>query len=183
MTALPAGGCRCRTLPSTFPWSISRGRRASGLIFTVATRHPTRGFLQSSWLKSPGTANRAAYPLRPGQADQDVYLVSDALLSTTGLPGSMPIVHPVLTGRVFHRTELGELPIAGASVVLDFSGGMGWAPSARTMTDASGRYLLCNARDVGFGFYALVSKPGYTNVRVRHRAAAGHLRHRADSGS
>jgi hypothetical protein len=116
--------------------------------------------------EKPGYSQPCRVPITSTDKDQDVYLVSDALLSTTGVPGSLPIVQPVLTGRVFRRTELGELPIAGASVVLDFSGGMGWAPSARTMTDASGRYLLCNAVDVGFGFYALVSKPGYITTYV-----------------
>ena len=98
--------------------------------------------------------------------DQDVYLISNDLLATTGVPASMPIVEPVLTGRVFERMAQGDQPIVGAKVVLDFTGGMGWAPSATTVTDASGRYLLCNVVNVGLGFAALVQKQGYGSAFV-----------------
>jgi hypothetical protein len=104
--------------------------------------------------------------LRPTTADQDLYVVANETLATSGVPASMPIVGPVLTGRVFERTSNGERPVSGATVILDFTGGMGWARSATTITDAAGRYLLCNVEDVGFGFYAFVSKPGYTEAFV-----------------
>ena len=62
----------------------------------------------------------------------------------TGLPVSIPITQPVLTGFVFERTSSGVKPVAGAHVSVDFSGGFGgWEPSATTMTDAAGRFLLC----------------------------------------
>ena len=104
--------------------------------------------------------------LRPTTADQDLYVVANETLATSGVPASMPIVGPVLTGRVFERTANDERPVSGATVILDFTGGMGWAPSATTITDAAGRYLLCNVEDIGLGFYALVSKPGYTEAFV-----------------
>ena len=103
--------------------------------------------------------------------DQDVYLVSNDLLATTGVPASMPLVEPVLTGRVFERTAQGDQPVVGANVILDFTAGMGWAPSATTVTDASGRYVLCNVVNVGFGFAALVEKQGYVRAFVDVKVA------------
>jgi len=95
----------------------------------------------------------------------EVYLVADEVLSTTGTPSAMPITGPVLAGRVFERTAAGELPVSGASITLDFTGGMGWAPSATTVSDATRHYLLCNVVDsTGFGFAVLVKKAGYADV-------------------
>jgi hypothetical protein len=73
----------------------------------------------------------------------------------------------VLDGYVFEQTPHGQQPISGASVILDFTGGMGWAPSARTVSDARGHYVLCNVVDVGFGFYAFVTRPGYREAFVQ----------------
>jgi hypothetical protein len=101
-------------------------------------------------------------PVRTGVADYEVYLVSNDVLSTTGVPSSLPITAPVLTGRVFERTPAGEQPIAGASLVLDFSNGFGWSPGAGTVTDATGHYVLCNVVDsTGFAVGATVWKLGY----------------------
>ena len=101
-------------------------------------------------------------PVRDGLPDYEVYLVSNDLLSTTGVPSSLPITAPVLTGRVFERTPGGEQPIAGASFLLDFSGNFGWSPGATTVTDATGHYLLCNVvNSTGFGLAAVVTKTGY----------------------
>jgi hypothetical protein len=113
-----------------------------------------------------GYSQPCRVPIIATDRDQHVYLVANDLLTTTGVPASMPIVEPVLRGRVFERTAQGEQPVVGAGVVLDFTAGMGWAPSATTVTDASGRYLLCNVVDVGFGFAALVEKHGYVNAFV-----------------
>jgi hypothetical protein len=100
-------------------------------------------------------------------ADHEIYLVSNDLLSTTGLPASYPISSPVLTGRIFERTPIGDQSIAGAAITLDFTGGMGWAPSATTVSDANGRYLLCNVENAtGLGLSALVSKTGYVDSFV-----------------
>ena len=94
--------------------------------------------------------------------EHDIYLVPNDFLSTAGMPASFPVVAPVLDGSVFEQTPEGRQPIAGASIILDFTGGDGWAPSARTTTDALGRYLLCNVVDINhLGIAALVSKAGY----------------------
>ena len=132
-------------------------------------RYAWNGFASSHKLiaEKAGYSQPCRVPIVATSADQDVYLVSDDTLSTTGIPSSMPIVHPTLTGRVFERTPDGTRPIARASVVLDFTGGMGWAPSASTVTDAAGGYLLCNVVDsTGFGWYAWVTKAGYYEAYV-----------------
>jgi hypothetical protein len=55
--------------------------------------------------------------------------------------------------------------VSGVSITLDFTGGMGWAPSATTVSDATGRYLLCNVEDsTGLGLAVLVTKEGYGDV-------------------
>lgn len=81
----------------------------------------------------------------------DVYLVSNAHLERDGIPPSLPVVEPTLRGRVFEPTARGLRPASGANVYIDFSAGFGSAPSARTVTDHAGGYLLCNVRDVGWG--------------------------------
>ena len=117
--------------------------------------------------EKPGYRQPCRVPVAPTDHDQDVYLVSSEILSTTGVPSSFPIIEPTLRGLVYERTPQGMQPIDGAQVVLDFTGGMGWAPSATTTTDAAGRYLLCNVVDsTGFGWYAYVSKPGYSTAYV-----------------
>lgn len=103
----------------------------------------------------------------PGIRDHDIHLVSNVTLATAGMPASFPIVPPVLNGAVFEQTPAGRQPIAGASIILDFTGGMGWAPSARTTTDPRGRYVLCNVEvGTGFGLSALVAKEGYASAFV-----------------
>jgi hypothetical protein len=95
----------------------------------------------------------------------EVFLVANELLSSTGIPPGMPITGPVMDGRVFERTAAGERPVSGVSITLDFTGGMGWAPSATTVSDATGRYLLCNVEDsTGLGLAVLVTKEGYGDV-------------------
>ena len=59
--------------------------------------------------------------VRTPTALHEVYLVADEVLSTTGIPPSMPITGPVLTGRVFERTAAGEMPVSGAFITLDFT--------------------------------------------------------------
>ena len=112
-----------------------------------------------------GYSQPCRVPVRTQTEPSEVYLVADEILSTTGIPPAMPITRPVLTGRVFERTTAGELPVSGAFVTLDFSGGMGWAPSATTVSDATGQYLLCNVENAtGLGFAIFVTKEGYGNI-------------------
>jgi hypothetical protein len=95
----------------------------------------------------------------------DIYLVSNSVLATRGVPASLPVVAPTLTGRVLEPTSTGMKPAAGVRVYVDFSGGLGIAASANTVTDPSGRYLLCNVRDVGVGLTVNAHKyPLYSNA-------------------
>ena len=99
----------------------------------------------------------------------DLYVVSDQTLATTGLPPSMPIAQPTLSGVVFEQTPEGPRAFPGAWVTADFSSGLGWAPSATTRSDAGGRYLLCAVDDAAFTFspvFMFVSEPGYSAVYV-----------------
>lgn len=112
-----------------------------------------------------GYSQPCRVPVRTQTKPHEVYLVADEVLSTTGIPPAMPVTGPVLTGRVFERTAAGELPVSGAFMTLDFTGGMGWAPSATTVSDATGHYLLCNVEDsTRFGFAVLVRKDGYGDI-------------------
>jgi hypothetical protein len=112
-----------------------------------------------------GYSQPCRVPVRTQAEPYEVNLVANEVLSTTGIPPAMPITGPVLTGRVFERTPAGQLPVSGAFITLDFTGGMGWAPSATTVSDAKGHYLLCNVEDsTGFGFAVLVRKEGYLDI-------------------
>ena len=97
--------------------------------------------------------------------DIDIYMVSNALLATTGIPSSMPIQQPTLAGLVFEQTPQGRRPIPGATVIGDFTGGDGWAPSATTESDATGRYLLCGVQNV-YAFAVVASAPGYAQAEI-----------------
>ena len=67
---------------------------------------------------------------------------------------------------MFERTTSGLRPVSGAKVYMDFSAGFGIAPSANTVTDSAGRYLLCNVQDVGWGLTVNAWKyPRYSEAR------------------
>ena len=95
----------------------------------------------------------------------DVHLVSDTLLTSTGPPPSMPVAERRISGRVFERTPAGTQPISGSRIIGDFSAGFGWAPSATTLTDATGSYLLCGLEG-DLGVELNVSKAGYAGATV-----------------
>jgi hypothetical protein len=108
---------------------------------------------------------RAAANVTEPETTVNVYLVSDAVLSTIGVPASLPVVSPAISGRVVEQTAAGVRPVPGATLIMDFSGGLGWAPSATTVSDVDGRYMLCGIRDVaGSGLLLFVNKPGYADA-------------------
>ena len=114
----------------------------------------------------PGYKQPCRVAVMQTDADQDLYLVPDDTLSTTGIPASLPLAGPMLAGHVFERSPEGIQRLPGASIVLDFSGGSGWGPVASTVTDATGGYVLCNMGSPVLGIYAYVSKPGYKPAYV-----------------
>src|SRR5262249_50231188 len=96
----------------------------------------------------------------------DVYLVSNSILSTTGIPASMPIHQTTIVGTVFERMSDGSTQgLPGATLIADFTGGMGWSPSATTVSDDSGRYLLCGLNST-IGIELNVAKAGYRGAFV-----------------
>jgi hypothetical protein len=108
---------------------------------------------------------RAAIALT-GDGTLDVFLVSDVALSTKGAPGSMPIAQPIMSGTVNERTSRGLLPLVGVRLTADFSAGFGWAPSATTLSDSAGRYVLCGVTNVGHGVVMIAGKQGYVGVSL-----------------
>jgi hypothetical protein len=88
-----------------------------------------------------------------GDTAIDVHLVPRAVLSTSGVPVSVPIAEPYVTGRVFEVTAQGEVPIRGAVVSGTPQEERIWGPSVSTLTDAFGRYVLCGSR----GMFELVA--------------------------
>jgi len=91
----------------------------------------------------------------------DIYLVSNELLSTTGMPASVPVAQPTLSGVVFELGADGRHPLAGTLLQADVSGGMGWAPGASSVADANGRYVLCGLTKSTFGLSIAATRDGY----------------------
>ena len=91
----------------------------------------------------------------------DIHVVSINLLSTTGVPPSMPTLPPMLSGLVFERTSEGVRPIPNVALSAEFSGGAGWWLDASTVTDATGGYSFCDAGQPNLGFEVWIDKPGY----------------------
>ena len=91
----------------------------------------------------------------------DAHVISGSVLSTSGVPPSMPVAEIVVSGRVFERTPSGDRPIPGATVIGDSSDPDNFnnpTPAATTLTDASGRYVLCGLNE---GMKIIASTVGY----------------------
>ena len=100
----------------------------------------------------------------------DVHVVSGMLLSTAGMPASVPMLGSIwVSGGVFESTTAGHRPIAGALVKL---GGDDADPriGSTTLTDAAGRYLVCPpVPNTGTDQYGniRVSRVGYQSASRR----------------
>jgi hypothetical protein len=91
----------------------------------------------------------------------DVHVVSAALLSTTGVPASLPVSSIYVSGTVYEATADGTQPVANAFVELGQSTDLSYST---TLTSASGKYLVCTTPPgVGTDQYMHVgvSKDGY----------------------
>jgi hypothetical protein len=71
----------------------------------------------------------------------DVHVVSKALLSTEGLPTSLPITSIWESGFVFERTSDATRPVAGAAVAFNYYE----IVMSSTVTDEMGRFLVCTS--------------------------------------
>jgi hypothetical protein len=100
-----------------------------------------------------------------GQAvrvELDVHVVSGAILSTTGMPPSYPTESPIggfralISGRVVERTAAGLEPVPAATVTMS-----GASLLADTLTDSSGRYLLCSVGNPEVAVVVSAHKAGY----------------------
>lgn len=99
-----------------------------------------------------------------GNTSHDVFLVSDPSYVGTALPAELTTA-PTLTGIVYETTAAGRVPVAGAAVGVEVEPDL---PTATTMTDANGRYLICGLPSGTKGFPALLSlsagKGGYVTT-------------------
>lgn len=84
--------------------------------------------------------------LRSLEVTLDAHVVSGDTLVSSGMPATLPLIDPVISGQVFERTNQGNRPISGASVIVDFADYdtiPGPAPFITTLTDRQGRYTVC----------------------------------------
>jgi hypothetical protein len=91
----------------------------------------------------------------------DVHIVSAAVLSTSGVPASLPLSSIYVSGTVYEATTAGTQPVANAFVELGQSTDLTYST---TLTSASGKYLVCTTPPgVGTDVYigVGVSKDGY----------------------
>jgi hypothetical protein len=74
-------------------------------------------------------------------ATMDIHVVADATLTTTGVPSSLPVSGPLVSGGVLERSTDGQQPVSGATIDLftDASG----VVKGTTLTDRRGAFLLC----------------------------------------
>ena len=103
-----------------------------------------------------------------GDASADVVLVTDARLLGANLPAGLRNQGPTLSGVVF-RTVLGERqPVAGIEVSLAAQPDPEelFFEFARTLTDADGRYVLCNVPTTGDLVLALPTGTGGRSVEA-----------------
>ena len=90
----------------------------------------------------------------------DIHVVLDPKQLGAHLPAELLGRTPVLSGVVFEQAGDGNrTQLADVRVELDGLGGLGWV-AATTMTDADGRYVLCDLGDDPSS-YLFASKAGY----------------------
>ena len=114
-------------------------------------RYSARGHEQTEYkarIDAPGYFQPcyAGTFLRSLEVTLDAHVVSGDTLVSSGMPSTLPLVEPVISGQVFERTPQGNRPISGASVVVDFADYdtiPGPAPFITTLTDSQGRYTVC----------------------------------------
>jgi hypothetical protein len=69
----------------------------------------------------------------------DIQLLTEAT-AAAGRPETLKVTSPIVSGTVFETTPQGRRPFAGAKVWAEWLPDL---PTATTITDAQGRYLLC----------------------------------------
>lgn len=90
----------------------------------------------------------------------DIHLVADRQQLGSHIPAELLSRTPFVSGVVYEQTDdFRRIPLADVRVELDGLGGLGWV-AATTLTDASGRYILCGLADEP-STYVYASKSGY----------------------
>jgi hypothetical protein len=164
----PLAGAGIDVSPEDQQWSPETTTDADGHYeVSSAAMHPDPGSGLPVNLKVIATKAGYSQPCRAPMASAtngvlDIDLVSDEVLSTTGVPSSMPIAQPTLSGLVFEQTPQGPRPIPAAWVGISTWGDH---DSAATRSDATGRYLLCGVYDTRrYGFEFGAGASGYVGV-------------------
>ena len=91
-----------------------------------------------------GYSQPCRQPVEQATAEHDIHLVSNDLLTRAGLPHPFPVIGTIVNVTVFEQHPHGRQAVSGATVTLDSSGGLGWAPAAQTRTGPDGGFVLCN---------------------------------------
>jgi hypothetical protein len=92
-----------------------------------------------------------------GDARLDIHVVPDRVLSSSGMPVSVPITGTNVRGRVVERTKAGVRPVGGAAVRLVSDTEL---LRSSTLSDGTGKFLLCS--NVSADRHTLqVNKDGY----------------------
>jgi hypothetical protein len=137
--------------------SDADGRYSASVRGDVVTIAPSESESYMSPCPS-GTTWLSSNPNRPF----DLHIVSNAVLSTSGMPDSYPITNIYVSGTVFEMMSDGPRPTAGALVTLGEDSTLSYST---TLTDTLGRYELCTAPP-GVGTDQLmplrVAKDGYS---------------------
>jgi hypothetical protein len=96
-----------------------------------------------------------------GNANMDIHVVADTILSSTGRPQSMPYTRVWISGTVMDSWD-DDRPVAGASVEL--ASEVGAPVRSVTLSDADGRFFVCtNPPGAGAdqSMWLTASKEGY----------------------
>jgi hypothetical protein len=97
-----------------------------------------------------------------GNANMDIHVVADTILSSTGRPQSVPYTRVWISGTVMEGSYDDARPVAGASVEL--AGEVGAPLRSVTLSDADGRFFVCtNPPGAGAdqSMWLTASKEGY----------------------
>jgi hypothetical protein len=124
-----------------------------------------RGYVARASLSGFHQPCRASIALQDTPNVLDIHLVAESTLRSSGVPSSLPVLNPQVSGQIVERTLQGDVPVSGALVSGEFGWELNDEPSVRitTVSDGTGRYLMCGA-------------DGATGVSV---TAAGYLPARA----
>jgi hypothetical protein len=110
-----------------------------------ATGFPGRASIRMT--VSPEQGYRApcplAIPLLGANSVLDLHVVSNASLSTGGIPASLPTHFPTVSGMVSETVSGSVRPVGGAALDLLFDPEAESGVFASTLSDPTGRYVVC----------------------------------------